>query len=156
MRLFFIVICSFFLASCASSGDTVAPETIKNVKYFQTKPYDPEPGVEYVRLTALVSGRLNIKNDCLMIGPHVPVFSNDLVIARDSRGLFIQHETGRKKFRIGQKITGGGGYSSKFRAKPDFVYFKNGATPDLCKPQKYRWLRETETGSYVSFYLSGT
>jgi len=150
---FFIAFC---LAGCATTGDVQAPETVDDIMYFQTKPYDPEPGVDYVRLTARVSGRLNIENDCLMIGPHVPVFSNDLVIARDSRGLFIQHETGGKKFRIGQKITGGGGYSSKFRAKPDFVDFKNGATPDLCKPQKYRWLGETEIGSYASFYLSGT
>lgn len=156
MRYLSVVFISFCFAGCATNGDIQSPETVDDIRYFQTKPYDPEPGVDYIRLTALVSGRLNIKNDCLMIGPHVPVFANDLIIARDSRGLFIQHKTGGKKFRIGQKITGGGGYSSKFSAKSDFVDFKNGATPDLCKPQKYRWLGETELGEYVSFYLSGT
>jgi len=91
-----------------------------------------------------------------MIGPHVPVFANDLLIAKDSRGLFIQHETGGKKFRGGDKIEGGGGYSSRFFAKPDFVDFKNGAGADTCKPKTNRWFSERKTGSFVSFYLSGT
>ena len=61
MRFVLLILLTLGLAGCATSDDISAPETVRDVKYFQTKAHDPEPGVEYVRLTARVSGRLNIK-----------------------------------------------------------------------------------------------
>lgn len=99
---------------------------------------------------------MNIKNGCLLIGPHVPTFHVEVVIAQDKKGLFVQHEKGGRKYRVGDKIDGGGGYSSTFRSNPVYVDFKNGASPEVCQPQKYRtrFFGERETGSYVSFWLS--
>lgn len=153
MRFFSLIAAVSILTACASSGAR-APEPLTDVKYFQVKPYEPEPGVLYARLTARVEGQLNIKNKCLLIGKHVPVFAKDLLIARDGSGLFVQHEKGGRKYRLGDNISGGGGYSSNFRAKAEFVDFKNGASPDICKPKTYRLFGREEVGAYVSFWMS--
>ena len=154
MRPYFVIIPILYLFGCASTGKSY-PQPETDVKYFHVKPYDPEPGVEYIRFTARIQGTLNIKNSCLLIGPHVPTFHVEVVIARDKKGLFIQHEKGGKKYRVGDKVDGGGAYRSTFVSKPEFVAFKNGAAPEICKPQKYRprFFGKRETGSYVSFYL---
>ena len=155
IRLLTLFSLSVLSTACTTTAKS-SPELPETVKYFHVKPYGPKPGVEYIRFTARVRGKLSIKNECVMIGPHIPIFANDLVIAKDRRGIFIQHENGGRKYRIGDHIDGGGGYREKFVAKPEFVDFKNGATPDICKPQRYRpyWGAEKETGSYVGFYLS--
>jgi len=100
--------------------------------------HSPLPGQAYGRLTALVGGVLNIKDGCLRIGKSIPTLDYDLIFSEDEGGLYLKHVNGMRKYRMGDKVTGGGGYGT---AAP-------GESREGCTPEP-----ENGYAYFVSFYL---
>jgi len=117
--------------------------SLSEVRYFSFPQPAPDINKDYdeIRLTAAVRGRLNLdSNNCLRIGEIIPILHNENIIGYDNKGFFIHHEEGTVKYRLGDKVQGGGGYTQSQERFND--YSKNGASTQLCK------------GEFASFYLS--
>jgi hypothetical protein len=120
----------------AQVNDKPSDAPLNEVKFFQALP--PPPGQAYGRLTAAVGGVLNIKDGCLRIGKSIPTLDYDLIFSEDEDGLYLKHVHETHKYRMGDKITGGGGYGT---AAP-------GETREGCTPEP-----ENGHAYFVSFYL---
>ena len=147
------------VSGCASTPmkNSTSIKPVTDVKYFHVPSLKPVAGVDYILLTAKIEGRLNIKNHCLRIGKDIPIFDDKLTIAQDRRGLFVQHNNGGRRYRLGDKISGGGGSTSAESLNANHLVStgaaRNGASVTACRPEPRRDYGETHPGYYVSFWL---
>ena len=129
------------LAGCASLGTKASD--LSEIKYFAFPKQAPVlgDGEDEIRLTAAVKGKLRLdQNKCLRIGAIIPVLHRENIIGFDQDGFFMRHEAGTTKYRLGDKVSGGGGYSAALERFNEFGF--NGASTEICQ------------GEFASFYLS--
>jgi len=114
-----------------------ADPPLDEVKYFVSSP--PPPGLNFGYHTAAISGELNIKDGCLRIGKYIPTLDHELTFSEDDQGLYLKHIYEEKKYRIGDIVSGGGGYMTALPGQS-----REGCKPEVLNGNAY----------FVSFYMS--
>jgi len=141
VRSYTSVVMLLLISGCTTISSRIS--SLSEVKYFTFPEAEPSfnKGYDEIRLTAAVDGKLILDNqNCLRIGRIIPILHNENIVGYDHKGFFIRHKDGAIKYRLGDKVQGGGGYT---QSQDRFnKYAKNGANTKLCE------------GEFASFYLS--
>ena len=145
MRLIVFCLSLMYLGLCLSINSALAQDEtgkyqsdlkLGDIKYFHSSP--PPPGITYGRHSALIRGVLNIKDGCLRIGKTIPTLDHELMFNEDEQGLYLKHIYSKKKYRMGDTVTGGGGlYTAKL-----------GQSREECVPES-----ENGYAYFISFYM---